>query len=94
MKHNIAYYRKQEEKRQLLNSIMFNKTVNVIKNNEFAKKCIDKNYAFDLIIDGKKFEIGPKCPFSGYNVGFYAQQTSGDCEESYDISKNLNTVIL
>lgn len=48
--------------------------VDAICASEFAIKCIRKNHAFDLDVNGIKYEIGP-CRLSGYGMGIHIAQT-------------------
>lgn len=38
------------------------------QNAAFNKNCIENNYAFDVVVDGTKYEISP-CRLAGYFYG-------------------------
>lgn len=58
------------------------KIYNAIKNSKFACQCYYKDYAFDIEIDGTKYEIGPAR--WDYWSGFYCFNLVTRRREDFD----------
>ena len=66
-----------------MNKITEAKIQKAIANSKFACNCVDNDYAFDIIVEGVKLEIGP-CRWSYYNGGAVAHAKGwSDSEDIY-----------
>ena len=54
-----------------------------INESNFCKQCYQKNYAFDVVVNGRKFEIRP-ARLSGYYAGVVAYSYETDITEEFD----------
>lgn len=76
-----------EKDTKKMHNITSDKIVKAIAESKFAQMCVDKDYAFDIVVEGVKFEIRPRRCTCGYGEGAVAHALN--CDLSDDIEFDI-----
>lgn len=55
-----------------MNNITSTKIIKAISESKFAQMCVDKDYAFNIVVEGVKLEVRPRRGMGPYSDGAVA----------------------
>lgn len=79
----MLYNGNVENKQQRKNIMLKCELEKAINESNFCKQCYQKDYAFDAVVNGRKFEIRP-ARLSGYQSGVVAYSYETGTTEEFD----------